>query len=78
MMEFYVLDDLICDILLGEEFLDQISAFETYQNSFASAGNSDCPPEVNVIRWYNRMEMRINRLIGNGSDQATSQAPNGI
>ena len=77
MMEFYILDDLTCDILLGGEFLDQVSAFEMYRDAFIPVYDDDDLREVNTIRWLNSLEMGINGLINRRDIQASPQSQNG-
>ena len=77
MMEFHILDGLTCDILLGEEFLDQVSAFETYQDAFTTVSDDEDVCEVNTIRWLNSLEMGIRRLTNKGDLHASPQAQNG-
>ncbi|KAL8786986.1 MAG: hypothetical protein Q9195_007964 [Heterodermia aff. obscurata] len=77
MMEFHILDGLTCDILLGERFLNQVSAFETYQDAFTSVPNDEDLGEVNTIRWLNSLELGIHQLINKRNVQASPQAQNG-
>ena len=46
---FYVLEDLTCDILLGEDLLNETDAFHTYENAFSIEENHECVAEVNTI-----------------------------
>lgn len=57
--EFYVFDGLICDVLLGEDFLNSTSVFESYHNAFALDSDDDGICEVNPIVWFNRPESRL-------------------
>ena len=53
MTTFYVLDDLTCDILLGEDFLNDTAAFESYRDAFSLAEeDSDDACDVNTIVWF--------------------------
>ncbi|KAL8703746.1 MAG: hypothetical protein Q9201_003071 [Fulgogasparrea decipioides] len=60
---FYVLENLSCDILFGEDFLDRTNAFDTYREAF-SLIDEDCgASEVNTIAWFNPAEWRLLRLV---------------
>ena len=76
-MEFYILDGLTCDILLGEDFLEQVSAFVAHQDAFANAYDDEDIRELNTIRLYNRLEMGIDRLINRRGIQTSPQAEDG-
>jgi len=52
---FYVLEDLSCDLLLGEDFLEQTNAFETYKDSFSIEDDNDLA-QVNTIVWFKSHE----------------------
>lgn len=63
---FYVLDDLNCDVLLGEELLDSIDAFPTHGNSFFEI--PDSLPEtsslaLNYIKWASKLERRCYDMV---------------
>ncbi len=58
---FYVLDGLTCDILLGEDFLDKTTAFETYRDAFSIIECEDGAAEVNGIVWFNTAESQLSR-----------------
>jgi hypothetical protein len=49
--KIYVLEDLSCDLLLGEDFLEQTNAFETYKDSFSIEDDNDLA-QVNTIVWF--------------------------
>ena len=49
--EFYVLDGLTCDVLVGEDFLNSTAAFESYSNAFCIDDDGDGICEVNQIVW---------------------------
>ena len=76
MMEFYILDGLTCDILLGEDFLEQVSAFETYQDAFTTVYDDEDLREVNTIRWFNSLEMGIHQLFHKRDITTPPQAQN--
>ena len=58
---FYVLDGLTSDIILGEEFLDKTTTFETYRDAFSITDCDDDAAEVNGIIWFNKMESVLSR-----------------
>lgn len=61
---FYVLDGLTSDILLGEEFLDKTTAFETYRDAFSIIEcDDDAAAEVNGIVWFNTAESKFSRAL---------------
>ena len=60
---FYVLDNLSCDILFGEEFLDKTDAFKTYHEAFSLADEDYGPLDVNTIVWFNIAEWRLSRIV---------------
>jgi hypothetical protein len=53
--DFYVLEGLSCDLLLGEDFLEQTNAFETYKDSFSIEDDNDLA-QVNTIVWFKTHE----------------------
>lgn len=58
---FYVLDGLTSDILFGEDFLDNTTAFETYRDAFSIIDCDDGAAEVNGIVWFNTAESHLSR-----------------
>lgn len=67
-MEFYVLDGLTCDVLVGEDFLNFTAAFESYSNAFFIDDDDDdgiC--EVNQIVWFNVLELGLARVFHGGT-----------
>ena len=60
--EFYILDGLSCDILLGEDFLDQVSAFTTYKYAISIDDEDDGIGEVYTITWLNTPEFRVSKV----------------
>ena len=58
---FFVLDGLTCDILFGEDFLDQTRAFETYRDAFSIIECDNDAAEVNGIVWFNAVESYLSR-----------------
>ncbi|KAL8737152.1 MAG: hypothetical protein Q9181_001970 [Wetmoreana brouardii] len=59
---FYVLENLSCDILFGEEFLDRTDAFDTYRDAFSLIDGDYGASEVNTIAWFNLAEWKLLRL----------------
>lgn len=56
---FYILDDLNCDVLLGEDLLDSIDAFTKHADSFFEI--PECLVEtsnldLNIVKWANHFE----------------------
>ena len=58
---FHVLDGLTSDIILGEEFLDKTTAFQTYRDAFSIIDCDDDAAEVNGIIWFNKLESHLSR-----------------
>ena len=58
---FYVLDGLTSDIILGEEFLDKTTAFETYRDAFSFIDCDNDTAEVNGIIWFNKLESHLSQ-----------------
>ena len=58
---FYVLDGLTSDIILGEDFLEKTTAFETYRDAFSIIDCDDDAAEVNGIIWFNKVESYLSR-----------------
>lgn len=75
--DFYILDGLTSDILLGEDFLDQVSAFTTYKNAFALDDEDDGTGEVNTIIWFNTFEFNVFHHFGGGRSAAPRAEDNG-
>lgn len=44
----FLLKDLTCDMILGEDFLEDTNAFETYRHAFALQANEGLP-QLNTI-----------------------------
>ena len=75
--EFYVLDGLTCDILLGEDFLEQVSAFTTYHYASSIDDEDDGVRAVNTIIWFNTVEWGLSRLVGRGKSPRLLRDQNG-
>ena len=85
--DFFILDGLTSDILLGEDFLDQVSAFTAHQDAFAVDIADDGLGEINTIVLLNPFQSGIasglSRLFGRGApmtesnDEALSTARTG-
>ena len=61
--EFYILKDLTCNILLGEEFLESISAFQSYSKAFQLDDEGDRGCEINPIVWLKLSKAYLSRII---------------
>ena len=64
MTTFYVLDGLTCDVLFGEEFLNETMAFTTYRPWLAvrlsrRCNDQDLVAEVSGIIWFKTSEEHI-------------------
>ena len=68
---FYVLENLTCDMLFGEDFLDETDAFETYKDSFCMEDDDDLA-QVNTIVWL-RTHERF--LLRSGSNNTVAPEP---
>ena len=85
--DFYILDGLTSDLLLGEDFLDQVAAFTAYQDAFAVDIADDGIGEINTIVLLNPFQSGIasglSRLFGQGApmyesnDEVSSAARTG-
>ncbi|KAL9002109.1 MAG: hypothetical protein Q9188_004949 [Gyalolechia gomerana] len=60
--EFYVLEGLTCDILLGEDFLNSTAAFQSYSQAFELDADDDGLCEANAIVWFNVIESNLSRV----------------
>ena len=58
---FHVLEGLTCDLLLGEDLLDEIDAFQSYQEEFLREEGSPAF-EVNTIVWFNTIERMFSNI----------------
>ena len=59
--DFYVLQDLTCDILLGEDFLEQTEVFEHYRDLITLLDDDDIS-QVNGIFWANTPEQFLSEI----------------
>jgi hypothetical protein len=68
---FYVFDDLTCNVVLGEELLDSINAFQLHRRSFVDVPDmceAHSSLDFNVIKWANSLEKWIlDKLHGSNS-----------
>ena len=71
---FYILSDLICDVLMGEDFLDSQAVFERYGESMVICAGQDSLSELNPIVWLNRFEQGISRMFGKGPGEVRSES----
>ena len=58
---FHVLEGLTSDILLGGDFLNKTTAFETYRDAFSIIDCDYNAAEVNGIIWFNKLESHLSR-----------------
>ena len=71
---FYVLGELICDILLGEGFLTAQEIFERFEPSMVLCDGQNTLTELNPIVWLNRLEQGISRFFGNDCHKLEREA----
>jgi hypothetical protein len=68
---FYVFDDLTCNVVLGEELLDSINAFQLHRRSFVDVPDmfeAHSSVDFNIIKWANSVEKWIlDKLHGSNS-----------
>ena len=60
--EFFVLEGLTCDLLLGADLLDEIDAFQTYQEDFATIDGLAMASDLCPIVWFNNSENRLSSI----------------
>ena len=60
-MEFYVLKNLTCDMLFGEEILYDTDAFRTYREDFEVMECEDFA-ELNTIAWFGSVERFLSKV----------------
>ena len=71
LITFYVIKDLTCDLLLGEDILNETDAFKTYREAF-SVEEGDGTSGVNAIVWLNSIESILSRFCTPGSGRRIS------
>ena len=67
---FYVLEGLTSDMVLGEEFLDDTNAFETYRTALTFQESEDIYCHLNTIIWLRTPEKYIRNLLGGNTTVA--------
>jgi hypothetical protein len=70
--DFYVLDGLTTDVLLGNDLLFEISAFSEHQNFFVDLSRLGISSDLNLVAWLSRCEKRLLN-ISNGQASARGQ-----
>jgi hypothetical protein len=68
----YVLDGLMCDVLLGDETLDKLDVFNRYANYFVTMG---CEGESDIchnIYWLKAADDRLQRILRGDVPQTTA------
>ncbi|CZR56024.1 uncharacterized protein PAC_05912 [Phialocephala subalpina] len=71
---FYILNDMTCDLILGEDFLYQLDAFESYKELFSIIEDNG-PSNINTIVWLTKLErlwFKKARSDSSDASQATS------
>jgi hypothetical protein len=64
-MEFCVLDGLQCDLLLGDETLHGLDAFNEHESLFVDLDVIDSRAEFHAIKWKGRVTDHVNQILGN-------------
>ena len=67
---FYVLEGLTSDMVLGEEFLDETNAFETYRTALTFQESEDIYCHLDTIIWLRTPEKYIRNLLGGNTTAA--------
>ena len=67
---FYVLKGLTSDMVLGEEFLDDTNAFETYRTALTFQESEDIYCHLDTIIWLRTPEKYIRNLLGGNTTAA--------
>ena len=80
-VDFYVLDDLTCDLLFGGDFLIETDAFRTYKDVFEVTDLNDIA-ELNTIVWLGSIERLLAKFSlrsdRSGSDSVDSGFAAGV
>jgi hypothetical protein len=74
-MSFYVLEDLTCDILFGEEFLHSNEIFQKHQTAFSTI-EADGFSEANAVFKKNKFEKLLSRFFRGGKKGTFSEENN--
>lgn len=61
---FYVLDRLQCDVLLGDETLYSLDAFNQHESLFVDWADVDGRAEFHAIKWKERVTDHVNLILG--------------
>lgn len=75
-LTFYVLEDLTCDMLFGEEFLHENEIFQKHQTAFRTS-EADGFSDVNGIIWKTKGERFLSKLILGWEKRASSSKEGG-
>lgn len=75
-LTFYVLEDLTCDMLFGEEFLHENEIFQKHQTAFGTS-EADGFSDVNGIFWKTKGEKFLSKLISGREGRASSSKEGG-
>ena len=71
---FYVMQDLTCDLLLGEDILDETDAFRTHGDALLIEEGDDVPG-INAILWLNVVERFLSRTSHSSHGTSSMQCP---
>ena len=74
-MLFYVLEDLTCDILFGEDFLHSNEIFQKHQTAFSTI-EADGFSEANAVFKKNKFEKLLSRFFRGGKKKASTEENN--
>ena len=71
---FYVMQHLTCDLLLGEDILNETDAFQTHGGALLIKEGDDIPG-INAILWLNVIERVVSRTFGLPHSTSSMQCP---
>jgi hypothetical protein len=74
---FYVLDGLICDVLLGDATLEEFDVFNQYESSFVDVIHDSEAHECHNINWVEKMRQRTKDIL-DGNFPTPALSPNSV
>ncbi|KAI0398013.1 hypothetical protein F5Y17DRAFT_464414 [Xylariaceae sp. FL0594] len=75
-LDFYVLEDLNADILVGQATIDDLDLFSLHRESFLPSGPKYGEPDVNIIRHIGALERLASKITNKLKDKASSGTSN--
>jgi hypothetical protein len=60
---FYVLDGLVCDVLLGDATLEEFDVFNQYESSFVDVVHDPEAQDCHNINWVEKMKQRTKNIL---------------